>query len=181
MAANNRPRSRCALRGHDQPAKCSDTRYRVWGIGAAVNGLRARGRAAFGVDPTLAVLEVAEDLFNPAWFRSMAATAISPGTLASNGLPEAYDATPMSVNVPSFLTEKNWMRPSAGLQTCWSRAVSSSWRPPRLFKGALPAMTGRRLGPAWPGRCRGGLCLTALLSCFATRHTAAVPRPSMTY
>jgi hypothetical protein len=74
------------------------------GIGAAVNGLRARGRAAFGVDPTLAVLEVAEDLFNPARFRSMAAAAISPGTLASNGLPEAYDAIPMSGNVPSFLT-----------------------------------------------------------------------------
>ncbi|MCU1531313.1 MAG: class SAM-dependent methyltransferase [Arthrobacter sp.] len=104
MAANNRPRSRCALRGHDQRAKCSNTRYRMRGIGAAVNGLRARGRAAFGVDPTLAVLEVAEDLFNPARFRSMAATAISPGTLASNGLPEAYDAIPMSGNVPSFLT-----------------------------------------------------------------------------
>jgi SAM-dependent methyltransferase len=74
------------------------------GIGAAVNGLRARGRAAFGVDPTLAVLEVAEDLFDPAWFRNMPATAISPGTLASNGLPKANDVMLILGNVPSFLT-----------------------------------------------------------------------------
>jgi SAM-dependent methyltransferase len=75
------------------------------GIGSAVNGLRARGHAAYGVDPTPDVLEVAEAFYGPSWFRKMAATDISPVALALSGLPESYDAVLMSGNVPSFLSQ----------------------------------------------------------------------------
>lgn len=74
------------------------------GIGNAVNGLRAQGHAAYGIDPTPEVLEVARDLYDPSWFRRMAAVDIEPGTLPLNGLPGAYDVVLMSGNVPSFLS-----------------------------------------------------------------------------
>ncbi|MGC0270367.1 class I SAM-dependent methyltransferase [Glutamicibacter soli] len=74
------------------------------GIGNAVNGLRARGHAAYGIDPTREVLEVAEDLYEPSWFRQMAATEATPEKLAMNGLPQRYDVVLMSGNVPAFLT-----------------------------------------------------------------------------
>lgn len=74
------------------------------GIGNAVNGLRARGHAAYGIDPTTEVLEVAGDLYEPSWFRQMAATDATPERLDMNGLPEAYDVVLMSGNVPAFLS-----------------------------------------------------------------------------
>lgn len=74
------------------------------GIGNAVNGLRARGHAAYGIDPTREVLEVAEDLYEPSWFRQMAATEAAPEKLAMNGLPQGYDVVLMSGNVPAFLS-----------------------------------------------------------------------------
>ncbi len=43
------------------------------GIGNAVNGLRARGHEAYGIDPTPQVLEVAGEFYDPSWFRRMAA------------------------------------------------------------------------------------------------------------
>ncbi|WP_157374940.1 bifunctional 2-polyprenyl-6-hydroxyphenol methylase/3-demethylubiquinol 3-O-methyltransferase UbiG [Arthrobacter alpinus] len=73
------------------------------GIGNAVNGLRARGHAAYGVDPTLEVLEVAGDLYEPSWFRQMAATEATPERLAMKGLPQGYDVVLMSGNDPAFL------------------------------------------------------------------------------
>jgi SAM-dependent methyltransferase len=120
------------------------------GIGTAVNGLRARGRAAFEVDPTLAVLEVAEDLFDPAWFRNMPATAISPGALASNGLPKANDEMLILGNVPSFLTrdelDATFGRVAGLLEPAGVFVVATT----TAIQGVLPAKTGRRLGPAWP-------------------------------
>jgi len=74
------------------------------GIGNAVNGLRSRGHEAYGIDPTPQVLEVAGEFYDPSWFRRMAAVDIMPGTLALNGLPQAFDAVVMSGNVPSFLS-----------------------------------------------------------------------------
>ncbi|WP_269936521.1 class I SAM-dependent DNA methyltransferase [Arthrobacter sp. HY1533] len=74
------------------------------GIGNAVNGLRARGHAAYGIDPTPEVLEVAGDLYDRTWFRQMAAADATPELLALNGLPQAYDVVLMSGNVPAFLS-----------------------------------------------------------------------------
>lgn len=74
------------------------------GIGNAVNGLRSRGHTAYGIDPTPEVLNVAEELYDPAWFRRMAAHDIAPGTLTHNNLPLSYDVVLMSGNVPSFLS-----------------------------------------------------------------------------
>lgn len=76
------------------------------GIGAAVNGLRARGHEAYGVDPTRDVLEVAKDLYDSTWFCRMAATDILSAALALRGLPETYHAVLMSGNVPSFLSRE---------------------------------------------------------------------------
>lgn len=75
------------------------------GIGSAVNGLRSSGHEAFGVDPTPEVLIVAEELYESSWFRNMAASDISPATLALAGLPETYDLILMSGNVPSFFSD----------------------------------------------------------------------------
>lgn len=75
------------------------------GIGSAVNGLRTRGHLAFGVDPTPDVLDVAEAIYDSSWFRKMAATEISPATLALSGLPDSYDTVLVSGNVPSFLSQ----------------------------------------------------------------------------
>ncbi|WP_241977254.1 methyltransferase domain-containing protein [Cryobacterium sp. Sr8] len=41
------------------------------GHGSAVSGLRARGHAAFGIDPTPEVLDVALDNFDSEWFREL--------------------------------------------------------------------------------------------------------------
>lgn len=73
------------------------------GIGAAVSGLRSRGHLAYGVDPTPAVLEVAVDLFDPTWFRALAATELSRASLLQVDLPATFDVVLMSGNVPSFL------------------------------------------------------------------------------
>ena len=75
------------------------------GIGSAVGALRNRGHLAFGVDPTEAVLAVARELFDPAWFRSMGAGDVSAAALAGQGLPAAYDVVLLSGNVPAFLTD----------------------------------------------------------------------------
>lgn len=75
------------------------------GIGNAVNGLRSRGHEAFGIDPTPDVLQVACDLFDPTWFRSMSATEISARALEAAGFPTTYDVILMAGNVPAFLSE----------------------------------------------------------------------------
>ncbi|WP_038462168.1 methyltransferase [Arthrobacter sp. PAMC 25486] len=74
------------------------------GIGNAVNGLRARGHTAYGIDPTPEVLDVAGELYDPSWFRRMASVDLTPETLSLNGLPQVYDVVLMSGNVPSFLS-----------------------------------------------------------------------------
>lgn len=80
------------------------------GIGNAVNGLRARGHAAYGIDPTPEVLDVARDLHNPSWFRRMAAADITAENFALNGLPKAYDIVLMSGNVAAFLSANDLRR-----------------------------------------------------------------------
>lgn len=80
------------------------------GIGNAVNGLRARGHAAYGIDPTSEILDVARDLYDPSWFRRMAAVDITTENLALNGLPETYDVVLMSGNVAAFLSPNDLQR-----------------------------------------------------------------------
>ncbi len=74
------------------------------GIGNAVGALRGRGHAAYGIDPTPAVLDVAVELYDPSWFRSLGALDIAPSHLARQGLPVFYDVILMSGNVPAFLS-----------------------------------------------------------------------------
>ncbi len=74
------------------------------GIGSAVGALRNRGHIAYGVDPTGAVLYVARELFDPAWFRTMNAEGISAAALSEQDLPVTYDLVLLSGNVPAFLT-----------------------------------------------------------------------------
>jgi len=73
------------------------------GTGAAVSGLRARGHAAFGIDPTPEVLTVARDNFCPDWFRSLGVEGVTPQRLAELGIPHSYDLILMAGNVPAFL------------------------------------------------------------------------------
>lgn len=75
------------------------------GIGSAVGALRDRGHLAYGVDPSAAVLAVARERFDPAWFRSIGAGDVSAAGLAGHGLPAAYDVVLLSGNVPAFLTD----------------------------------------------------------------------------
>lgn len=78
------------------------------GIGNAVHGLRSRGHQAFGIDPTVVVLQTAEELYEPSWFRQLRATDISVGRLTDLGLPTTYDAILLAGNVPAFLTETDF-------------------------------------------------------------------------
>jgi len=75
------------------------------GIGSAVAALRERGHKAFGIDPTPAVLEVATERLDPAWFRKAAAAALSLRKFGLVDLPTSYDAILVSGNVPAFLTD----------------------------------------------------------------------------
>ncbi|MFS0830513.1 class I SAM-dependent methyltransferase [Arthrobacter sp. 1P04PC] len=75
------------------------------GIGSAVAALRERGHEAFGVDPTPAVLEVATQSHDPAWFRKAAAADLSLRKFGLVDLPKSYDAVMVSGNVPAFLTD----------------------------------------------------------------------------
>ena len=74
------------------------------GIGTAVAALRSRGHAAYGIDPTPTVLDVAVELYEPSWFRALGAVGIAPSQLARQGLPGSYDVILMSGNVPAFLS-----------------------------------------------------------------------------
>lgn len=78
------------------------------GIGNAVNGLRTRGHQAFGIDPTVAVLRTAKELYEPSWFRQLGAADITFGRLVNLGLPTTYDAILLAGNVPAFLTETDF-------------------------------------------------------------------------
>ena len=80
------------------------------GIGNAVNGLRAREHAAYGIDPTPEILDVARDLYDPSWFRRMAAVAITTENLALNGLPVTYDVVLISGNVAAFLSANDFQK-----------------------------------------------------------------------
>lgn len=73
------------------------------GIGSAVNALRQRGHDAYGVDPSRSVLDVANDLFDPSWYRQLSADQISETSLREQGLPAEYDCVLMAGNVPAFL------------------------------------------------------------------------------
>ncbi|WP_432397792.1 class I SAM-dependent methyltransferase [Pseudarthrobacter sp. L19] len=75
------------------------------GIGSAVAALRERGHEAFGIDATPAVLEVATECHDPAWFRKAAAADLSIRKLGLVDLPTRYDAIVVSGNVPAFLTD----------------------------------------------------------------------------
>jgi SAM-dependent methyltransferase len=77
------------------------------GIGSAVGALRNRGHIAYGVDPTGSILDVACELFDPAWFRSMTAQGVSAAALREQNLPVVYDLVLMSGNVPAFLTPES--------------------------------------------------------------------------
>ncbi|WP_233206083.1 bifunctional 2-polyprenyl-6-hydroxyphenol methylase/3-demethylubiquinol 3-O-methyltransferase UbiG [Cryobacterium sp. N19] len=74
------------------------------GHGSAVNGLRARGHAAFGIDPTPEVLGVALDNFDSDWLRELDVEELSPERLAGLGIPDTYDVVLMAGNVPAFLS-----------------------------------------------------------------------------
>lgn len=73
------------------------------GIGNAVNGLRARGHDAYGIDPSSEVLGVAAELYDRSWFRHLSAAEISTAVLEKHDLPQSYDLVLMSGNVPAFL------------------------------------------------------------------------------
>ncbi|MBC7725977.1 MAG: class I SAM-dependent methyltransferase [Burkholderiaceae bacterium] len=73
------------------------------GHGSAVAALRSRGHRAFGIDPTLEVLAVAHEFFDPDWFRTLAVEEL-PDDLATVGLPDRFDVVMMTGNVPAFLT-----------------------------------------------------------------------------
>lgn len=75
------------------------------GHGAAVSGLRARGHAAFGIDPTPEVLNVALDNFGSDWFRELGVDGLSLQRLAELGIPDSYDVILMAGNVPAFLPD----------------------------------------------------------------------------
>ncbi|GAB3544104.1 class I SAM-dependent methyltransferase [Arthrobacter tumbae] len=75
------------------------------GIGSAVNALRQRGHEAYGVDPTNAVLDVAGELFEESWYRTLPVEEISSPVLLSERLPAQYEAILMSGNVPAFLAK----------------------------------------------------------------------------
>ena len=74
------------------------------GIGNAVNGLRAAGHRAFGIDPTPELLQIAGELYNPEWFRRLSASEVSPAPLDGLGFPTRFDVLLMSGNVPAFLS-----------------------------------------------------------------------------
>ena len=77
------------------------------GHGSAVNGLRARGHAAFGIDPTPEVLDVALDTFDSEWFRELGVEGLSPRRLLELGIPNSYDVVFMAGNVPAFLPNES--------------------------------------------------------------------------
>ncbi len=74
------------------------------GHGSAVNGLRARGYAAFGIDPTPEVLGVALDYFDSDWFRELGVGGLAPERLAGLGIPDTYDVILITGNVPAFFS-----------------------------------------------------------------------------
>ena len=73
------------------------------GHGSAVSGLRARGHAAYGIDPTPEVLDVAFDNFDAEWFRELGVEGLSSQKLTELGIPNSYDVVLMAGNVPAFL------------------------------------------------------------------------------
>ena len=77
------------------------------GHGSAVNGLRARGHDAFGIDPTPEVLDVALDNFDSNWFRELGVEGLSRQRLAEIGIPDSYDVVLMAGNVPAFLPDNS--------------------------------------------------------------------------
>lgn len=76
------------------------------GIGSAVNALRRSGHIAYGIDPTRAVLDVAEDIFDRGWYRQLAVEQLAHERLRAEGLPDRYEVILMSGNVPAFLSEE---------------------------------------------------------------------------
>lgn len=78
------------------------------GIGTTVNALRHQGHLAYGLDPTDAVLDVAYELYDPAWYRKISATNVNTDALNQAGLPPRFELILMSGNVPFFLTEQEF-------------------------------------------------------------------------
>ncbi|WP_019483904.1 class I SAM-dependent methyltransferase [Arthrobacter sp. TB 23] len=76
------------------------------GIGSAANALRQSGHRAYGIDPTRAVLDVAEDIFDGGWYRQLAVEELSDERLRAEGVPDRYEVILMSGNVPAFLSEE---------------------------------------------------------------------------
>ena len=77
------------------------------GHGSAVSGLRGRGHAAYGIDPTPEVLDIAFDNFDAEWFRELGVEGLSPQKLAELGIPNSYDVVLMAGNVPAFLSAES--------------------------------------------------------------------------
>ena len=77
------------------------------GHGSAVNSLRGRGHAAFGIDPTRVILDVALANFNSEWFRELSVQNLSKDKLAEMGTPSSYDIILMTGNVPAFLPNES--------------------------------------------------------------------------
>ena len=94
------------------------------GIGNAVNGLRARGHDAYGVDPSSDVLGVAADLYDRSWFRPLSAAEISRAALDERDLPRNFDLVLMSGNVPA--SSPSWKIHSPALERSFIRAGTSS-------------------------------------------------------
>ncbi len=76
------------------------------GIGAAVNALRRAGHLAWGIDTSGEVLQVAAELFDPAWYRRMPVTDIGSAQLQQAGLIQRYDGLLMAGNVAAFLSAR---------------------------------------------------------------------------
>ena len=74
------------------------------GHGSAVNGLRARGHAAFGIDPMSEVLNVAFVNFDSDWYRELGVEELSPVRLDGLGIPDTYDVVLIAGNVAAFLS-----------------------------------------------------------------------------
>ena len=94
------------------------------GIGNAVNGLRARGHAAYGIDPTPEVLEVAGDLYARTWFRQMAAADATPELLALNGFPRPTTSCSCLETFRPFFQQTTYAQPLTRWESYWRPGVS---------------------------------------------------------
>ncbi|NJC21069.1 SAM-dependent methyltransferase [Arthrobacter pigmenti] len=128
------------------------------GVGSAVNALRHRGHEAYGIDPTAAVLDVANDLYDSTWFRCISLEDLSADHL---GKPGSFDVVLMAGNVPAFIT-------AAGLLDAFA-AIAGLLKPGGSF--VIGTTAGARGGPADQDALAAGSELS-LLYRFGDWHLA---------